>query len=109
MTHDDLIERLWEVGRDGVWKSGRNRATAHPMCIEAADAIERLEADNALLQSQLDAVKRHIPINYLQSHDVPGATGPTAALNLEAAMREYAEDRWKLLDRFVALRETSHD
>lgn len=38
-----LIERLREVGRDGVWKSGRNRATAHPMCIEAADAIGELD------------------------------------------------------------------
>lgn len=35
-----LVERLREVGRDGVWKSGRNPATAHPMCIEAADLIE---------------------------------------------------------------------
>ena len=35
-----LVERLREVGRDGVWKSGRNSATAHPMCIKAADLIE---------------------------------------------------------------------
>ena len=35
-----LVERLREVGRDGVWKSGRNPTTAHPMCIKAADLIE---------------------------------------------------------------------
>lgn len=41
----DLVERLREVGRDGVWKSGRNPKTAHPMCIKAADRIEQLEAE----------------------------------------------------------------
>src|SRR5690606_29160021 len=30
--------------------------------------------------------------------DVPGATGPTAALNLKSAMKDYAEDRWRLID-----------
>ena len=35
-----LVERLREVGRDGVWKSGRKPETAHPMCIKSADLIE---------------------------------------------------------------------
>ena len=53
-----LVARLREVGRDGVWKSGRNPATAHPMCIEAADLIEtqarEIERLNTILSAMND-------------------------------------------------------
>lgn len=56
MTDDDkaLVERLREVGRDGVWKSGRNPKTAHPMCIKAADRIEALSAEIKRLRDALE-------------------------------------------------------
>ena len=62
---------------------------------EAATRIRELEAER-------DAVLRNIPMDYLQRHDAAGATGPTSALNLAAAMKAYAEDRWKIIDRLSA-------
>lgn len=50
------------------------------------------------LAEKLKAIRGLIPINYLQRHDAPGATGPTAALDIVSAMRDYAEDRWKLYE-----------
>lgn len=50
---DDLVQRLREVGRDGVWKSGRNPASAHPMCVKAADRIEALQAEVTRLKDTL--------------------------------------------------------
>lgn len=50
---DDLVERLREVGRDGVWKSGRNPASAHPMCIEAAATIAAQAVEIARLREAL--------------------------------------------------------
>lgn len=50
------------------------------------------------LAEKLKAICGLIPINYLQRHDAPGATGPTAALDIVSAMRDYAEDRWKLYE-----------
>lgn len=56
----DLVERLREVGRDGVWKSGRNPKTAHPMCIKAADRIEAQAAEiKAILDREADTYRRH--------------------------------------------------
>ena len=49
-----LVARLREVGRDGVWKSGRNPATAHPMCIEAADLIETQAREIKRLREALE-------------------------------------------------------
>jgi hypothetical protein len=50
-----LVERLREVGRDGVWKSGRNPTTAHPMCIKAADLIETQAREIARLRLDVEA------------------------------------------------------
>lgn len=50
------------------------------------------------LAEQLRAIRDLIPINYLQRHDAPAATGPTASLDIVSAMRDYAEDRWKLYE-----------
>lgn len=67
------------------------------LCLRnAADRIEQLEAENK-------SVMENIPMSYLQRHDVSGATGPTKALNLRAAMRDYSEDRWKTADRIKKL------
>ena len=55
----DLIETLLEVGRDGVWKSGHNPATAHPMCVKAADRIKALEAENARLRERVKRVENN--------------------------------------------------
>ena len=51
-----LVERLWEVGRDGIWKSGRDPATAHPMCIEAADLIETQAREIERLRGELSGI-----------------------------------------------------
>lgn len=69
---------------------------------EAADALEALQAEVAAKTAEMKAVMGHIPMDYLRRHDTPGATGPTAALKLSSAMRDYAEDRWKLIDRVKA-------
>lgn len=69
-----------------------------PASLEQAFARHREQAV-AEKDAQLSAIMRHVPMDYLKRHDVPGATGPTAALNLGAAMQDYAEDRWRLLDR----------
>ena len=53
-----LVERLREVGRDGVWKSGRNPTTAHPMCIKAADLIETQAREIARLREALQFYAR---------------------------------------------------
>ena len=50
------------------------------------------------------AVLRNIPMDYLRRHDVPGATGPTEACNIAAALNDYAEDRWKLIERLSGLK-----
>ena len=70
-------------------------------------AYERMATRNHDLDRELEDLRRavldHIPMDYLQRHDALGATGPTSALNLRAAMRDYASDRWKLIDRLAAL------
>lgn len=61
---------------------------------EAADKLEELAAER-------QGVINNIPMDYLQRHDASGATGPTSNLSLVAAMRDYAEARWKLIDRLA--------
>ncbi|MBS4048068.1 MAG: hypothetical protein KG075_17110 [Alphaproteobacteria bacterium] len=51
-----LVNRLREVGRDGMWKSGRDPATAHPMCIEAADLIETQAREIERLRGELSGI-----------------------------------------------------
>lgn len=47
----------------------------------------------------LRAIRDLIPMDYLIARDVAGATGPTAALDLVGAVRDYSAARWRLIDR----------
>lgn len=69
----------------------------------ARDLVPALLAERDALKAKCDAVLRHIPMDYLRRHDMPGASGPTSALQLDKAMQDYAEDRWKLIDRLKSL------
>lgn len=75
---------------------------AQKRSLELIAAIEQqalsLGARLEYLEAQYREIVGLIPIDYLQRHDADGATGPTGALNLAAAMRDYAADRWKLID-----------
>ena len=62
-------------------------------------ALQAKEDESAALREERQIVISRIPMSYLQMHDVSGATGPTAGLDLTAAMKSYADDRWKLIDR----------
>lgn len=64
--------------------------------------VSRLEAEKAGLREERRLVVSRIPMDYLRKHDAPGATGPTDALDLPAAMKDYAEARWRILDQVVA-------
>lgn len=70
----DLIARLREVGRDGVWKSGR-KDNVHPMCAEAADALETLmEHAEAMAEALIrvsDIVDRNLYRQHEKIEDVP--------------------------------------
>lgn len=70
---------------------------------KAIETITEQAAAIAKLTAERDAVLSNIPMDYLQRHDLVGATGPTPTLNLGAAMREYAEDRWKAIERITSL------
>lgn len=74
----------------------------------AADVIdEALAAKDAELTELREfrkAILRLIPMDYLQQHSPRGATGPTAETNVVAAMRDYSEARWKLIERVTELR-----
>lgn len=99
----DLVERLTQYA-DG-WVFGDRyfpMGTEFGLIKEAASRIEALEAEVAEKTAEMKAVTGHIPMDYLQRHNTPGATGPTAALKLSSAMRDYAADRWKLIDRVKA-------
>jgi hypothetical protein len=103
-----VVERL-RAWPEETSRAKYGAATIKSLMTEAAEALTALAAECAALReerdglkSELKAVVGHIPMDYLQRHDVPGATGPTAALNLSAAMRDYSEDRWKLIDRLKA-------
>jgi hypothetical protein len=72
----------------------------------AGDAVNACKAETDRLRSELEAVKRKlssirdmIPMNYLMRHDVYGATGPTERLDLVAAVRDYSDARWRIIDR----------
>lgn len=60
---------------------------------------EALERENAELRAERKAIRDKIPMNYLQRHDVAGATGPTENLDLVSAVKDFSEDRWKYIDR----------
>jgi hypothetical protein len=55
---------------------------------EAAQALTTLQAENAL-------IRQRIPMDYLERHEG----------DLPAAMKDYAEDRWKLMERYKALKD----
>lgn len=51
------------------------------------------------LKTVAHGVRENIPMAYLQANDVPGATGPTDAIDLVKSMRKYAEARWRIIER----------
>jgi hypothetical protein len=56
-----LVVELREVGRDGVWKSGRNPISSHPISIKAADQIEADGKRIAELEAKIDAISAGQP------------------------------------------------
>lgn len=78
-----LVDRLRATkGHAGIVK----------VCFEAASYITELEWERR-------SIIANIPMDYLKAHDVAGATGPTASLDLVGAMRAYSEARWRIIDR----------
>ena len=60
---------------------------------------EQIEAAGQAAAEQMQGIQANIPMDYLERH--PG--------DLVAAMREYAEDRWKLIDRLKAAAERERE
>lgn len=60
------------------------------------------------LEELHNAVLRHVPMDYLRRHDAHDATSPTSACNVAAALKDYADDRWNLIDRLKAEREAKN-
>lgn len=94
--HSILFSELQDLrGRHDALKAEGVRLSG-----ELADALSRAEKGEETLR----LVRDRIPMDYLRRHDVPGATRPTPACNVAAAMKDYAEDRWKILDRVTKQR-----
>lgn len=96
MTHDDLIARLRDTACQGVELAIKNGRYVSPH--EAADAIERLEADNArlreeLVQIEVDAMEHY---NDWMEHGCE----PVEATRFAFDLGQYTR---------AALQETSHD
>jgi hypothetical protein len=84
---DDLVERLEDS------KGWPNLGKA------AAARIRALEAERDEARAIITTLRNNIPMEYLQIHDKAAATSPTESCDVAAAMRDYAEDRWKLIER----------
>lgn len=60
---DDLVKRLRHIRRDGCYcaDAPKKPAKLHPVCTEAADAIEQLQRQLAEAGNQLGWAARRLP------------------------------------------------
>lgn len=107
-TPEEVEEAVADTATLAAWMCGRiSRPKNDPPFPVHARNLDRLLTTIQTQASEIEGLKEErrkvierIPIDYLKRHDAPGATAPTAALDLPGAMKSYADDRWTLIERF---------